>query len=387
MKNDNKVSFKETVELFIYKTIPQIREESEIPNCNFIFPQDAYLLFESVKNNPFISRDGWTPNITDTDLDRIKLENNQNKNIPTILVKDTYTFFNTLKEITNSLLRLYNVYGEHFIPRALHILVLKRIWLRMGPNDFNNVEEFLKKQLEFIENDMFDKYKFEEKYTELKEYEVIIKSNLNRTWDESPRNIGFSIKDKEGNIHSLPHIHYGISEDNTCYIYAIQNELKPSKIKKVERLLYHLNEGIEEPKNHPNQVYSLLLFLDLLKSHGITKIKVPTLQVLSYGYHELLSATTKEKFARNWDQDNIDLLNYLTGERLKYKLESYKRDLVWYNKVVEKQDSISKQKTENLINLFYRMECHIQDFIIRNDFDVQGDYLDIIIGNEKSLSK
>ena len=165
------------------------------------------------------------------------------------------------------------------------------------------------------------------------------------------------------------------------------NELKPSKIKKVERLLYHLNEGIEEPKNHPNQVYSLLLFLDLLKSHGITKIKVPTLQVLSYGYHELLSATTKEKFARNWDQDNIDLLNYLTGERLKYKLESYKRDLVWYNKVVEKQDSISKQKTENLINLFYRMECHIQDFIIRNDFDVQGDYLDIIIGNEKSLSK
>ena len=59
---------------------------------------------------------------------------------------------------------------------------------------------------------------------------------------------------------------------------------------------------------------------------------------------------------------------------------------IWYNNIVDKQDLISKNKTENLINLFYRMTEHITDLEIRNDINVQGDYLDIRIGKENRKS-
>ncbi len=129
----------------------------------------------------------------------------------------------------------------------------------------------------------------------------------------------------------------------------------------------------------------MLLFINLLKEHNITKIKVPILQVLSYRYHELLSEREKENFPKKWNSDALEDLKYLSESRKKYRLKEYKHSLKWYNHIVDKQDVISKLKTENLINLFYRMTNHIPDLKIRNDIDIQGDYLDISIGNDKRI--
>ncbi len=249
--NDNKVTFKEIVELFVNHTSFEIKKETETPNFNIIFPNEAFDLFETVMKHPFTIKDGWTPNIHEEDIERLRPENNADESVPTIIVKDEYDFFNYLTDITNNLVRLYNVYGDHYSARALAILVMRRIWLRMGVTDFNNVEKFLNRQLQFIKNDKFDSYKFEQKYTNLYDYDVYIKSNLNTTWDETSRNMSFKIKDKEGNIHSLPHIHYDIADDNTCYIYGIQNDCNSTKINKVERMLYQLNKGIDNPMYIP----------------------------------------------------------------------------------------------------------------------------------------
>lgn len=374
---NDKVTFEETVELFVNNTIYEIINESETPRFNIIFNKEAYKLFYYIMENPFKKEGYWTPNIEHKDIE--KLKELSHGDYPTIYVKDHIKFFEYLTEITNNLINLYNKYGEQKSPRSLLIQVMRRIWLRMGVNDLNNVEKFLFKELEFIKNDMFDDYRFVIGIDEFYTYEVKAKTVVNRTWDESNRSMTFKIYDEFG-YHSLPHILYDIIDD-TCYIYAVQNDYHRKRISKIERLLYKLNKGVENPNVHPSQVYSMKLFINMLKQKGITNIKVPTLQVLSYRYHELLSKNEKEKFSKKWDEEKFEYLNALKGHRLEYKLKEYEEDKKWYSHVVDKEDIISKLKTENLINLVYRVVEEDDSLNLSNDIDID-DTLNIKINNK-----
>ena len=374
---NNRVTFEETVELFVNNTIYEIMSETEVPRVNIIFNKEAYKLFYHIMENPFKKEGYWTPNIKHEDIK--KIEELSHGDYPTIYVKDHIKFFEYLMEITNSLINLYNEYGEQKSPRALLIQVMRRIWLRMGINDFNNVEKFLSNELEAIKNNLFDDYRFETKIDEFYSYEVKAKTVVNRTWDESNRSMSFKIYD-EFSYHSLPHILYDIIDD-TCYIYAVQNDYYRERISKIERLLYKLNKGVENPNVHPSQVYSMKLFINMLKQNGITNIKVPTLQVLSYRYHELLSKNEKEKFPKKWDKLILEELRYLSGHRLEYKKKEYENDIKWYSHVVDKEDTISKLKTENLINLIYRVVEEDDSLNLINDIDID-DTLNIKINNK-----
>ena len=57
----------------------------------------------------------------------------------------------------------------------------------------------------------------------------------------------------------------------------------------------------------------------------------------------------------------------------------YEYVLNMYNNMYEKQDKISYLKTEELINLIYRLTEHNPNIEILNDINIQGDYLDIKI--------
>lgn len=229
-----KVTLKETIELFVISTYREIKTESEIPSFNIIFPKDAFKLFEFVMENPFQKEGYLTPNIRPEYIEDMKPENNQDKNLPTMNIKNASLFFKYLTDITNNLVELYRKYGEPKDARALHIQAMRRIWLRMGNKDFNTVEEYLDLQLQFIKNEKLDEFKNGIVIDHILNYDVILETRINRTWDETPRNISFKIVDKDQNvIYELPYIHYALSEDNTCYIYAIQNEFTPIKTKKL----------------------------------------------------------------------------------------------------------------------------------------------------------
>ena len=45
-----------------------------------------------------------------------------------------------------------------------------------------------------------------------------------------------------------------------------------------------LNNGIDETLVHPNFVLAMKCFIDMLANEGISKIKVPLIQVLNYGF-------------------------------------------------------------------------------------------------------
>lgn len=368
------VTYKEVVELFVCAIYPKIKRKSETPKFNIVFEEDAFCYFEEVKNNPFQKKGAITPNITDKDISLLKSYDDS----PTIYVKDFVLFFTLLTDIINNTVLLYNDYFvETKSGRMLANYILRRIWLRMGVTDLNDVELFLAKQLEFVKSRMFTNLKLREHVANLDYFDVYAKDLLNTTFDESTRALAFTLENKSGK-HTLPRIYYDVARENNediCYVYAIQNKGNVQVNKNIQRKLYKLNAGVQNLGVHPNQVMALISFLKLLESRGITKIKVSTQQVFSYHYHELLSEKAKKEFKRKWDEEKFKYIESLPLKDQKHYWDEYEFDKKWYEHIVDKMDDIERRKTEKLFEIFYRVMEHLPDLEIKNDLDVQDGYL------------
>jgi len=247
---NREISFKETVELFINTIIYDIVNEVEIPRINFIFNENAYDLFYEVMKKPFKLKKGWTPDIKEEDI--FFLKNIIDYNYPSIFIKDHIKFFSLLTNITNNLIKSYNKHNQNKISRSLLMNIMRRIWLRMGVDDFNNVEMFLEKQLEFVKTDFFEEYNFNVNKTHtidtFHNYKVKIFNSLNNTWDESNKCISFLITNNEEN-HELPNIYYDII-NKTCYIYAVQNSRNAHKSLIINKMIYKEYRGSCQPNKN-----------------------------------------------------------------------------------------------------------------------------------------
>ena len=364
------IEFKELIELFLNTSIREIKSESEVPKINFKFTDESMPLLKDIVDNPFVKKGSWTPNASQEDIDFL---NRIDKDAITINVKDDYRFFELLQEITNSLIKLRSYYKIRSNPRSTAMSVMRRIWLRMGINDVNNIELFLEKQLQFINNMTFDNNVINhEKVCSFFGYDVFMTININETYDESTRSMIFLIKGNE-KAYELPHILYDIDDEGICYVYGVQNASSKYKDKSIERRLYRINKDIENPNVHPNKVCAMIFFLNELKKKGISKIIVPSMQVLNYRYHELLG----EKAKKDLEQVIVQL-NEHPGD--KYFIRKYKEIKDWYDRVYQKQDKISYLKTEELFNLIYRISEHDHSVEVINDVNIQGDSLNIRIG-------
>lgn len=57
----DRLDFKETVTLFLDRTMSDLKSESEIPALNIVFPDSAFKLFEYVKNHPYTKEGSYIP--------------------------------------------------------------------------------------------------------------------------------------------------------------------------------------------------------------------------------------------------------------------------------------------------------------------------------------
>ena len=364
-----KIEFREIIELFLNRSIHTIKSECEVPNINFKFDKKSILFFKDIVENPYVKKESWTPNASYDDIEFLMCLDD---NVITLNVNDGYRFFELLKEITNSLIKLRNYYGITTHPRSTAMSVMRHIWLRMGIDDINNVELFLEKQLQFVNNITFDNQNIQFKKVGIFfQYDVVMSTNVNETYDETTRSMLFSIKGND-KTYDLPRILYDIDKNRNCYVYGVQNYPSKNKDKSIERKLYKINKDIENPNVHPSKVYAMLFFINELKKKGLSRIIVPSMQVLSYRYHELLG----EKAKNDIEKIAIEVNKYPNDEQLKREYE-YIKD--WYNSIYEKQDKISYLKTEELFNLIYRISEHDNSIEIVNELNIQGDSLNIKI--------
>lgn len=350
-----RINTDEIIELFLGTTIYQIKSEREVPNISFKFnsaDSDTDFIYRAFKNNIKYLME----HLTD---DCICVE-----------VHDNDLFFRCLSDIISETIKLSNEYEGRVleIPTALYIL--RRIWLRMGITDIENVEQFLNRQLQFVTDRTLDTYK-KQKVDVFEGYDIFMKTIKNDSWDETTRSMIFTIE-RDNECYELPRVLYDIDNNKTCYIYGVQSAIGDHS-KHIERKLYKLNKGIENPNVHPSKVLSLLLFIKELKEKGITKIVVPSMQVLSYRYHELLSNQSKIDY-----EDAKSDYEKQPGSVVKQIDYKYAKD--WYNRVYEKQDKISYLKTEELISLIYRLTEHEPNIDITNDVTIQGDSMVLKLG-------
>ena len=125
----------------------------------------------------------------------------------------------------------------------------------------------------------------------------------------------------------------------------------------------------------------------MLKEKGITNIKVPGIQVLSYRYHELLSEKTKKDFEKDYSPEQLEYINNLNSYDRERKLEEYEWQRVWYSHVVDKQDFISETKTEGLFKIFRRVEEQYGTIELLNTPFIEDENLNIRISNEPTKQK
>ena len=145
------LDFKEAVTLFLDRTMSDLKNESEIPALNIVFPDSAFKLFEYIKEHPFEKDGSYVPPLYDRDIEKAKIENNSNPELPTINIHNTVKFFELLTDIINSWHDKKNKHWGSYGHRALFIQNIKRLFLRMSPNDMLNIESFLQRELSFIQ--------------------------------------------------------------------------------------------------------------------------------------------------------------------------------------------------------------------------------------------
>ena len=360
-----RVQFKEVIEIFAHQVYPDIVVQNEIPRFNLLLDQDGLDLIKYVKDNPFDLHKYWTPDISDKDYELFLNKNNLDSKYPTIIVHDGYLFFELLTNIINKLLEVYDKRYKGDDGRIVANQLLSRIWLRIGIDDFNNVEAFLQRQLDFISDNTLD-YFNKDIIDEFEGMKVICTNNLNQTYDESFRRMSFQIED-----HDLAHINYEMRWENEkliCYIYAIQTNNNAKINKKIQRKLYKINAGINECDVHPNQILPLIYFVKIIDALGIHTIKIPTLQPFNYDYHVIMSQFEKERFSLAWPDALVKELDNPGNEVLK---EEYQYELAFYEKTVDKEDTISKLRTEKLFALMERLMIHFPQIELINDLDIQ----------------
>ncbi len=344
------ISKSEVINYFFNYSLKEIKEEKDVPNFNIVFKHDLNNLIKDMN----------------IDTSYINIAYNSDKSLPFLYIENSSLFFDYLTLIINSLIEFRYYYTSYINKELLCKQLLSRIWMRMDYNDFNDVISFLEKQLDFLKDDTFLEYRFAKEIDKFNERSVICENQCNTTYDETDSSLTFYIIDKE-NIHNLSNVHYGIRyeyNEKVCYIYAVQNKGREIN-KKIQRELYHLNKGIQFPNVHPNQVYTLILFINECIKKGITKIKVPKIQVLNHNFHEILSKNYKITFHEKWTTNNI---NKASKDNLLW-LE-FREDISWYHHIVDSAFKIDELKQDKLFNLVNRMLIYFDNMSLISDDDI-----------------
>ena len=409
------VTFKQVVDAFVGEIIPAMKSGEWI-DVNIIFNDRGYdLIDDAASDNEYRTRhlrqdvadyvraisgsidDDIEVLNSDTIKKNLELQNMSdeevNEKLGDLLDDDTIgkfsvnikvdnaaIFFTCLRDFVNKTLDLYRDYGEtDLLTWSIMQDLLANVWLRMGINDVENPIPFLKKQIDFTKNRKLD-IMHPTKISTYSGYDVIMYTKPNKYFDETSRTMFFKLTKKDettGRIledYTLPKVLYDIDKNDICYIYGVQNVLPRDKHdtneKKIKRELYKLNKGVENPTVHPSKVLALMLFINHLRNNGITNVTVPSMQVLSYMYHEVLSRTSDEELKKADKDFDMNSESAHASDKLKTANLNYDR---FYNK----QDIISYLKTEELFNLVNRIVEHTPGMEITNEMNLQGDSINI----------
>lgn len=379
-------TFENVAREFIIDNLENLLSSDKLPNFKFDFREkEAIEFIEDIMkkyansfDKPKDRKEIWE-RLKKT-LEKLKQKTDENEETPVMIVNDYKKFFEYLRQAYEKHIELYFQRRKDStgFNRWEKNNFFELIWLRATPQDFNNPEEFLKKQAKMIKDTTFEKYDEEiylGKLECLNNHIITIKNGIARTWDENFRQMEITIYDKEyytnKELYNRPHytlpvIRYGIYEKDgkkICSIGSIQNKSDSSdeeKLeKKVDRQKYKINKDIPEEdkeKVEPKNLIALSIFINLLHKEGITDIEVPSMYVLDHEYHRKRNKYLLKKFKEKWTE--VDYWDREERQKREKFPEDYQKAYKNLMKMFRKEDLISEIKTERQLLTARRLLKH-----------------------------
>lgn len=361
-------TFENVTREFITDTLYKILFSDEFPNFKFNFIEDEAIEFiektlqdyrDEFKNESFVKE---LKEKHKKILEVIRQNTDNNDINPIMKISNYKEFFELLRQYYEKDIELFfrrtDMSG---FPVYEQKNCFEQIWLRMTPEDFNNPEEFLRRNVEMIQDNTFEKYDNETylgKLSRFNNHIMCVKNQISRTWDETPREFKISIYDKryydtelsyKPNFE-LPVVRYGIYKRDgkkVCYIGAIQNtntEESESNLVQIkndcrsELNTKKLKKQNYKEKVEPIKILSLSIFINFLHREGITEIEAPGMYVLDYDYHIKRGIKLKKEFDEKW-----------TEEEKEENPKQYEKEMQYLSHNYGNEDTISEIKTERFI--------------------------------------
>lgn len=408
-------TFENVTKEFIPYTMYKFLLDKELPNFRFKFlePEAIEFIKKILNENSKKYESCYTDPSTLYQRNNIVLESimeqdNNNSEMPVMIVHDYKTFFELLREYYEESIKLFfqrtnfSAFTTYEQKNCFEL-----IWLRATPEDFNHPEEFLRISVAMLKDNTFSKYDKETyigKLDRLENHQICVQNKLAHQWDEAGREFRIRIYDKKYYYntqlfnrphYTLPVIRYGIYEKDgkkICHIGSIQDKNFEENGDKnlhdsIKSTRADLNKGKLRHENYkekvePAKTLALSIFVNFLHKEGITEIEAPGMLVLDYEYHKKRGQSIKNKCDLHW-----------TEEKQKRYPELYQKELEFVKMNYQMEDTISEIKTERLVYTVKRLLSHypngsIHSFPgdvdsllrltlpkIRNKNDINGDIL------------
>lgn len=204
--------------------------------------------------------------------------NNVSKNLFNFYINNYDLFIRKLQEYVYSVSKLYDIsLNEDEIKKILILL-----WANITNEEMLNIDNFVQKYIDFINNNEFNGKCGKTIITDLGSIDFNFDKQSYKQETPYCFNSSFNgfIKGHEV-IYHLPRISYGI-RDNKCYIYAIQNKEKNGNNlyqeqygELVRKRMNSLNSGVKKYRNvSPSAITALILFMTILNGYNYKNFEV-----------------------------------------------------------------------------------------------------------------
>lgn len=215
--------------------------------------------------------------------------------------------------------------------------IMAMLWSNATFEDFSNPIEFLKRRINFLNSEYTNNII---NYGEI----LIFNGTLNveikkdEIYNETPYQFNSVLINNEGLKYNFPSIKFGIS-DNTLYIYAIQNKINDnnSYAKKINRLLYKINDGFNEELP---EIYGIDNLKDISVSF-VTAINIILNYFKNMGINNVVISSI---LLPRWNAKRISIN------------KRYENNIEEKTKEIEKQEYIQHNLTEKFLRTFLRLK-------------------------------
>lgn len=293
---------------------------------------------------------------------------NSNLLVPTLIIKNKDNFDNLLQQYIYLAKEFYN--DKKIDVDNIDKMLMATLFSNMTSNDFNNVENYLKLRINFMKDQTLSSFLTENIfYSDILKQNIIIKLDKNYPYDETPYSLNVILTDGI-NKCLMPSIRLGIDND-TCYIYAIQNpkQEKTDYSKKINRKLFLVNENFIDESNNDENIKDVTMsfilvtsiLFGILDDLKINKIKVSPLLIERWNAKRIMF-DIKEEYNKK--------LN---------RLSTMKED-------IENHDYIQTNLTEKFIRTFRRIMYHFSNIKINSYPYEIDDYLYLINNGDYSCN-